>query len=639
MWNKDVEEDEDEENEDNVDDYKLPSDRIVFLVDARYAMQENIAGDISKPTYLNNCLSFALAVMKAKIVSSSKESIGITFFGTREMDSVESMRNLFVLFPLAPPSAANIRKLQSLIDDQAKFEDLIGSIPVNANNQSRVCPLKQALWSCSQSFKTKDFQSKDSKRIWIFTNDDNPNNEYPTEQLSTVTVAKDCIQAGIQLSLFCLNPKNKTDFDCDVFYNKLLSNVDVEDDESNQLFIENGGSNGFDVNRANIRKKIYQKRRLCSTLMSLSEVEGQEIRVGVEVYRLASVTKKPYHTWLYSVTNEPVKLVSKYINSSTGGTLDSNQIETTIDLNGVNVLMTTEDMIELKKANNISNVGIRIAYFIPQSKLPNELNLSEPYFIFPDEKAIKGSSDLFEALLRDLHAKNLVAIVKFNRTTNSPMCVAALIPQLAVLSEDGDQIEPAGFNLIQLPFAEDIRAAPVPIRNQNNLSNSNCDKINGFIETIIQSAQFPPEFRYHLDIANPSMQNYYSILQALALNQVELDYVVERDDNLQPPSNPYIFETAEKASLQLKNLIGLSDIIPQDAKGSKKRSAPSGESDKKKVMKSEDKVDINEIKEFINKGTLEKKTVADLKDICRSFGLPLGGVKAELIERIKQYCK
>jgi ATP-dependent DNA helicase 2 subunit 1 len=213
----------------------------------------------------------------------------------------------------------------------------------------------------------------------------------------------------------------------------LLSTGDADDEERGQLFVENGGSNGFDVNRANIRKKIYQKRRLCSTFMSLSEVEGQEIRLGVEVYKLASVTKKPYHTWLYSATNEPVKLVSKYINTATGATLDSNQIETNIDLNGVSVPMTTDDMIELKKTNNIANVGLRIAYFIPQSTLPNELNLSEPYFIFPDEKSIKGSSDLFEALLRDLHAKKLVAIVKFNRTANSPMSVAAMIPQLAVI--------------------------------------------------------------------------------------------------------------------------------------------------------------------------------------------------------------
>ena len=41
----------------------------------------------------------------------------------------------------------------------------------------------------------------------------------------------------------------------------------------------------------------------------------------------------------------------------------------------------------------------------------------------------------------------------------------SLIPRQAEKIEEGGWIEPAGFHLIPLPFADDIRAVPDPVLN------------------------------------------------------------------------------------------------------------------------------------------------------------------------------
>lgn len=81
-----------------------------------------------------------------------------------------------------------------------------------------------------------------------------------------------------------------------------------------------------------------------------------------------------------------------------------------------------------------------------------------------------GSNVLFEMLLNNLLEKKLVGIVRFNRNQAAPARLAALVPQEeqvqdANTSGGSMQIEPPGFYLILLPFAEDIRCDPVGNNN------------------------------------------------------------------------------------------------------------------------------------------------------------------------------
>lgn len=41
---------------------------------------------------------------------------------------------------------------------------------------------------------------------------------------------------------------------------------------------------------------------------------------------------------------------------------------------------------------------------------------------------------------------------------------------------------------------------------------------------LVQAVAMPEDFSYTVDVQSPALQQYYSILQALALNQVEHNY-------------------------------------------------------------------------------------------------------------------
>lgn len=103
-----------------------------------------------------------------------------------------------------------------------------------------------------------------------------------------------------------------------------------------------------------------------------------------------------------------------------------------------------------------------------------------PYFMFPDDHNIKGSSELTHVLIKTLGIhlntyiyplhfdisvyvakKGLVGIVTFQRSKSSTPTLAMLLPQLEVISDvDGCQEHPEGFHVITLPYCDDLRTNP-----------------------------------------------------------------------------------------------------------------------------------------------------------------------------------
>ena len=70
------------------------------------------------------------------------------------------------------------------------------------------------------------------ERIWIFTNDDNPNKHSVVNQEKTIKVAQDCGETGIEISLFHLD-NSKASFNPDLFYMKLLRSNTIDATDGN----------------------------------------------------------------------------------------------------------------------------------------------------------------------------------------------------------------------------------------------------------------------------------------------------------------------------------------------------------------------------------------------------------------------
>jgi hypothetical protein len=83
-----------------------------------------------------------------------------------------------------------------------------------------------------------------------------------------------------------------------------------------------------------------------------------------------------------------------------------------------------------------------------------------PYFLYPDEATVKGSTLAASCLLTTLLNENKIGLARFVRTSSSAPSLLALIPQKEVISKEGIQTAPPGFHAVVLPFRDDIRELP-----------------------------------------------------------------------------------------------------------------------------------------------------------------------------------
>ena len=221
------------------------------------------------------------------------------------------------------PSASRIRELQKeIVDDISVFHKKIGSAPSSTGDSSSYCPLNEAFWACSGAFsaKSQSHKQNDYRRIWLFTNDDNPNGNNSKDQERIIQASRDCSESGIELSLWHMN-RAQTPFRPETFYTKLLTVGSVEDSGSAdgiEDYIENrmkgAGYDGFDMMMANVRRKEHKKRTLGHVMLTLGggedgESEAAEVQIALQMYKTVSITARPKYSWFFMGTNEPLKVL------------------------------------------------------------------------------------------------------------------------------------------------------------------------------------------------------------------------------------------------------------------------------------------------------------------------------------------
>ena len=281
----------------------------------------------------------------------------------------------------------------------------------------------------------------------------------------------------------------------------------------------------------------------------------------------------------------------------TGATLDEHSIETYLPINEfARIPFTAEELSTIKQSRG---TGLSLLYFAPQSVLTPELNISSPYFMFPDEKRVQGSTALFAALVTELAQRGLVAIVQFVRTAAAMPRIAALIPQMELLSEEGIQLLPLGMNLVMLPFDDEIS-----LKHSVLLSNEGYGAAVGpgggiadgaalaMIDALkIDATPYHPssstvslsereKMCYYRDISNPALHRFYSVLQAIALMENLPDDEEQRKQDLLRPyfslepeeeedeqqaersgqqSESFLALVRKRAVLKFKEAVGLTD--------------------------------------------------------------------------------
>lgn len=564
---------------DNELQYKTVDDRIIFLIDVRANMFISLG---NQEAFLHNIFRFILETLKSLIISNENSSIGILLFGISSINNliqIETSNDIhegvITLFSLASLTAARIRQLQSFIDNPKNF------IASSYNySDSTIPPLKQALWCCSNAFNTFSKSTTTSsniinefRRIWIFTNDDNPFQYGSTSDIDQfLQVCRDCSLNRIELSLFHaeLTLTNEL-FRTSLFYSKVLlagsvtpiqhededndDENDVDDDIAHRIACCSM-KDGFDTSNLSIRKKQFKKRTLSKMLMALSlgdisSNNNQPYVISIKIYKLIQIFKKPTHKWLYQQTSERLTSTIRYIDSNTGSKVDTSDISYILPFSNNNLKVDKVEFDNMKaiKSQVLGSeyikdkfIGIKILYFISSNRLPLDIQAgNEPYFMFPDNSIVYGSYDVFHKLVSILHIKKLIGIITFQRNKSSIPILATMLPQIELIASDGYQISPEGFHIIPLAYSDDIRNDPnntVGNTSGNTVGNT-CGNGQGLIqlikenEDIIQQGSImfntlindwgtldksEEDYLVYENFSNPAIQRYFSVLQVCSFN-------------------------------------------------------------------------------------------------------------------------
>ncbi|RLN61046.1 hypothetical protein BBP00_00005653 [Phytophthora kernoviae] len=369
-------------------------------------------------------------------------------------------------------------------------------------------------------------------------------------------------------------------------------------------------------------RKRFRKRRL--TTFPLHVTKG--VSIGVELYALVVAQRKNTPVALDASTNTPLKTETKWLCEDTGAYLTPDQIKKYIDYGGKRVYFTRDDVVQIK---HYDAPGLQLICFKPSNSLKWNENIRAPYFVYPCDGYIEGSSTAFKTILNSMVKKKKIALARLiARKTSEPRLVA-LVPQEEVNDEMG-QLQPSGFNVIFLPYLDDIR--DIPVGAVPTVGQEKIDAAKNLISKLKLTEA--PNFE------NP----------ALALDEEILEFDESKDTTL-PDAEGFgqgevkVDTNGEKDAITSFRDVCGAELL--DASNSKRKSSTSGgrKTTTKKSAKvkegatgklvAEETFDKEEWAALTASDAIQKKTVAQLKAFLHAHGAAAVGRKAELIDAVK----
>ncbi|XP_040263015.1 X-ray repair cross-complementing protein 6 [Bufo bufo] len=594
--------DEDEEQEDGEAEpgefRQGGRDSLVFLVDASKAMFKSMTDDDLTP--FDIALQCIRSVYTSKIISSDRDLLSVVFFGTRESKNSDNFKHIYTLHDLDTPGAKRVLDLDKYREEKGRlyFSETIG--------HSLAFSLGDALWHCGNLFSNVKMKLS-HKRIMLFTNEDNPHSSESAKTTQAVTKAKDLREVGIFLDLMHLEKEDG--FDVSLFYRDIVNTDDDED-----LGVQSKASRKLDDLMRKVRAKENKKKSLCRIPLKL----GDDLHLTVGVYNLIQKANKPPPVKLYRESNEPVKTKTRTFNKDTGSLLLPSDTKKAQTYGNRQIVLEKEETEQVKKFDDPSLVLIG---FKPISLLKKHYFIRPAQFIYPEESLVSGSSTLFQALLIKCLERQVMAICRYTPRRNTPPRFVALVPQEEKLDNENVQIKPPGFNLIFIPFADDIRKIDYPEMVPAN--EEQVDKMKEIVHKL--------RFKYRSEsFENPVLQQHFRNLEALALDLMEPEPI----EDLTLPKTDMMDNRLGSLTEEFKELVYPPGYNPESK--AVKRKQGDGNSQAGKKAKTETSISEAELRAYVKNGTLGKLTVPVLKESCRNYGLK-GGKKQELVDALVDY--
>ncbi|XP_028331942.1 X-ray repair cross-complementing protein 6 isoform X2 [Gouania willdenowi] len=580
------EEEEQEDGEQSAGEERLTGrDSLVFLVDASKEMF--IKGEDGAPSNFDMTMQVVRTVYTSKIISSHRDLIALVFYGTEHSKNPnDTFKHVYVYHDLDEPGAKRVQDVDALRGEKgAKLAaETLGCGPSS---------LGDALWCCANLYS--DIKLRLShKRLMIFTCREQPHGGDNVKDRQARTKASDLKETG--------------GFDVSLFFRDIVS---PPEDES-ELGLQLEPCEKLDDLQKRVRAKEQKKRATARINLCL----GDGLNVAVGLYATAVTARKPPPVKLYRESNEAVRSKTRTFHTQTGSLLLPSEIKKAQTYGKKQIEMEKDEVDFIKK---FDDPGLVLMGFKPMEKLKLHHHIKPSVFLYPEEGEIKGSACLFSALLKKCSEKNVYALCRCIARRNNPPRFVALVPQNEEVDDAKVQINPPGFNVIYLPYADDVRTLDLP--RCTSASQEQVDKMKDIVTKL--------RFKYKSDaFENPVIQKHYRNLEALALDMMAPEEV----EDLIMPKVEQIDRRLGSLVDEFKNLVYPANYNPESKPAAKRKTADSGGGAEKKPKV---EVSMDQIKVHVQNGTLGKLTVPVLKEACKQFGVRTTGTKKqELIDAL-----
>ncbi|PSC67098.1 ATP-dependent DNA helicase 2 subunit KU70 [Micractinium conductrix] len=588
-------------------------------------------------------------MLRRKVINCTKDQAAVVLYNTRECDAATEDSCQYPhscrLLGMGPPSADGIATLEGFNVDT--FEKRYGSS--DGSDGKAAVALKSALWQAVDMTEArKAGKTRVLRRLMVFTRDAEPMRRYsrgvdPSPEWKRIEGHLATLrQASAVLELYPMLGPNDDKFDLTPFWRPLLlqlrgaSSADVDEAVGEQ---EQLGYVG-DLMRF-VRTKARQRRAVASLVWQLAPPGGGGggleggLGVGVRLYNMLQEQKKPAKKWVHGLNNAQVEPQTAMFDISTGAQVGAGELRQFYphgkDMSGS----------RLRAAAAAAAAGAGAAgapppkIYFNREELQRMRGTGQPGMVLLGFKPLRraqgaGSATTLIALHEAMVQSGRFAVCRLAATRARMPSLVAVVPQQELLDGYGGQMVPPGFNLITLPFSDDLRQ---PERNQEFTGAHRAapgDEGVAAAEELVAAMQMPDFFPGEL--RNPVLQRYYEVLEAKALYE-EPPPVEEAQDDTQPwwsegEALPGGEESGDSRTY--------SDIISKFKEATRLGDDEAAKAPKRKAVAPAlaDTLAALDVEGRAARGELPTLRVDDLKAWLRSQGKPISGNKAELVARI-----
>lgn len=649
-YNRD-EEEEEEEEELSETAYKTVKDAVLFVIDVSESMLRRPESNDSKksedslsPTLA--ALKCAFALMQQRIISNPNDMMGILLFGTekskyQDADPTTGQSNLhyphcYLLTDLDVPAAADVKRLRDLVEDEDEAADLLEASKEEVS-------MSNVLFCANQIFITKA-PNFSSRRLFLVTDNDQPHANNRDARNSAAVRAKDLYDLGVTIELFPIShPDRGYTFDRSKFYNDIVySSMPSDPDAPAPLTLDiqaasSTSKDGISLLQSllsSVQSRSAPRRALFSNIPF--EI-GPGLKISIKGFILIKrqEPKRTSYIYLPPDSDKPQIAVGSttLMADDTARSVEKVEIRKAYKFGGESISFTQEELANIR---NFGEPVLRVIGFKPMSMLPSWASTRPSTFIYPSEEEYVGSTRVFAALHAKLLRDQKMAVAWYIARRNAAPVLAAIIPGAEIRSEEGEQTMPPGLWVKPLPFADDIREPPETrlVRAPDNLVDA--------MRVVVQQLQLPKAVYDPLKYPNPSLQWFFKILQALALEEdlpeKAEDKTLPRWKQIHKRAGGYVVDWGtileqEFEKWQKENNRG----IKVTSSGAAKRNVTDGGATTSKKIKDEsgeDGLTDAAMRSAYQKGNIEKYKVAELKAWLQSKGVKPAAKKADLVDAI-----